>query len=145
LQNVDYDYLQDIAMAINTNGYEINTFEKGKVPRIAVQIHMFYLETLKETVTNLNQIPYTFDCFVSTDTEEKRQKILEIMTQHCRCRKTVVEVMQNRGRDVAPFLIQLAPILDQYDYIGHVHSKKTLQKHIQYSSFRRNGAETETV
>ncbi len=30
LQNVDYDYLQDIAMAINTNGYEINTFEKGK-------------------------------------------------------------------------------------------------------------------
>ena len=105
---------------------EKNTFEKGKVPRIAVQIHMFYLETLKETVTNLNQIPYTFDCFVSTDTEEKRQKILEIMTQHCRCRKTVVEVMQNRGRDVAPFLIQLAPILDQYDYIGHVHSKKTL-------------------
>lgn len=30
LQNVDYDYLQDIAMSIDTNGYDLNTFEKGK-------------------------------------------------------------------------------------------------------------------
>lgn len=30
LQNVDYDYLQDIAMSIYTNDYDLNAFEKGK-------------------------------------------------------------------------------------------------------------------
>lgn len=30
LQNVDYDYLQDIAMAINNNDYDLNTYEKAK-------------------------------------------------------------------------------------------------------------------
>lgn len=104
---------------------EREVFEKGEYSRIAVQVHIFYLDTLSEIIENLNQLPYSFDCFVSTDTEKKREEILEAMKRQCRCQKVEVKVLPNRGRDVLPFLTQLAPVLDQYDYIGHVHSKKT--------------------
>lgn len=93
--------------------------------RIAVQLHMFYLDTLEETISYLNQIPYAFDCYVSTNTEEKRKQIENIMRDTCKCRNVCVEVFANRGRDVAPFLVQMKERIAKYDYICHIHSKKT--------------------
>ena len=92
---------------------------------IAVQVHMFYLETLEETIANLNLIPFPFDVYVSTDTEEKRGQIEAAMRQRCRAAHVQVQVFENRGRDVAPFLVQMAPVYDRYDLICHIHSKKT--------------------
>lgn len=93
--------------------------------RIAVQLHMFYLDTLEETISYLNQIPYAFDCYVSTNTEEKRKEIERIMKETCKCKEVCVEVYTNRGRDVAPFLVQMKDRILQYDYMCHIHSKKT--------------------
>lgn len=93
--------------------------------RIAVQLHMFYLDTLEETISYLNQIPYAFDCYVSTNTEEKRKEIERIMKETCKCKEVCVEVYANRGRDVAPFLVQMKDRISQYDYMCHIHSKKT--------------------
>jgi len=104
---------------------EREAFERGEHSRIAVQVHIFYLDTLSDIIASLNQLPYSFDCFVSTDTEKKREEILCIMKRQCRCQKVEVKVLPNRGRDVLPFLTQMAPVLDRYDYVGHVHSKKT--------------------
>ena len=93
--------------------------------KIAVQIHMFYPETIEETIQNINQIPYEFDCYVSTDSEEKKNVIEKAFREKCRCVKLQVDVFKNRGRDVAPFIVQMAPILQQYSYVCHIHSKKT--------------------
>ncbi len=92
---------------------------------IAVQVHMFYLETLEETVENLNRIPFPFDCYVSTDTGEKQDYIRKTMSESCKAKQITVEVFENRGRDVAPFLTQMKDRYAQYDYICHIHSKKT--------------------
>ena len=94
-------------------------------PRIAVQIHMYYLETLDETIEELNMIPVPFDCYISTDTEEKKDIIQSRMSESCRADNVFVQTFENRGRDVAPFLVQISGVLDQYDYICHIHSKKT--------------------
>lgn len=93
--------------------------------RIAVQIHIFYLQTLEETTQQINQIPYPFDCYVSTDTEEKREIIERHFLKVGRQNALAVKVFPNRGRDVGPFLAQMAPVLARYDYIGHIHSKMT--------------------
>lgn len=101
-------------------------FEQTNIcPSIAIQIHMFYLATLEETIENLNQIPFSFDCYISTDTEYKKKIIEEAMAELCRANKVVVEVFENRGRDVGPFLCQMQKRYIQYDYICHIHSKKT--------------------
>lgn len=102
-------------------------FDRSGHPRIAVQIHLFYLELTDEIIDYVNHIPYAFDCFVSTDSEEKKDAILSAMERKCRCRSVRVEVFPNRGRDVAPFLMQMAPVLDQYDYVCHIHSKRTVR------------------
>lgn len=104
---------------------ELADFSSGDKIKIAVQAHLYYLDTLDEIIGQLNQIPYSFDCFISTDTKEKREEILHKMRRQCNYSKIQVDVIPNRGRDVAPMLIQLAPVIDNYEYICHIHSKKT--------------------
>lgn len=103
------------------NAEKADNFNK----KIAIQVHMYYLETLNETIQNMNYMPYEFDCYVSTDTSEKKEIIEKKLEQDCKCRKYVVQIFENRGRDVAPFICQMKPVIDQYDYICHIHSKVT--------------------
>ncbi len=98
-------------------------FEQGNHPRIAVQVHLFYTEILDEVIRYLNHIPYAFDCYVSTDTKAKGLIIAQAMDQHCQAKKVEVTCFENRGRDVAPFLIQMKPHIRSYDYVCHLHTK----------------------
>jgi len=106
---------------------EENVFRiKEDTPRIAVQAHVFYTDLLREIIEELNKIPYQFDLFITTDTQEKKEAILPIVQRDCHCRQVNILVLLNRGRDVAPFLVQMAPEINQYDYIGHIHTKRTV-------------------
>lgn len=100
-------------------------FSKTGKTRIAVQVHMFFLETLDQTIEYLRNIPYPYDCYVSTDTEAKRSVIEERFLKSGTQNRLFIEVLPNWGRDVRPMLCQLREVLEQYDYIGHFHSKKT--------------------
>lgn len=95
-------------------------------PHIAVQIHMFYLDVLDEIAENLNKIPFEYDCYISTDTQEKKMEISKKMQNVCNAARVIVDVFENRGRDVAPFIEQMRDHIDDYEYVCHVHSKKTV-------------------
>ncbi|MEN6596052.1 MAG: rhamnan synthesis F family protein [Clostridiaceae bacterium] len=99
--------------------------DSGSAPRICVQAHLFFLETMDELIDELNQIPFRFDCYVSTDTAEKKTRIERAFAGQCRAEHTFVECFINRGRDVAPFLLQMEPVIDNYDYMLHIHGKKS--------------------
>ena len=94
--------------------------------KIAVQVHLYYIELVDEIIVNLNTIPYKFDCFVSTDTEEKKEAIEKEFKDVSKALSIKVAVHQNCGRDVAPFLKQMKDEIDKYEYICHIHTKKTL-------------------
>lgn len=93
--------------------------------KIAVQIHLFYPDLCDEIITQLNYIPYEFDCYITTSDEEKKKIIEKEFSEKCYANKTIIEVTPNRGRDVAPFLVQMSKVIDEYDYICHIHSKKS--------------------
>lgn len=120
LMNIPFE---DDVLFLDKNSDE--TVSLGK-KRIAIQIHMFYLDTMDEIIECVNKIPFDFDCFVSTDTSEKSTIIKRTFENSCRCKNLFVEVFENRGRDVAPFIIQLSSRIDYYDYICHIHSKRTV-------------------
>lgn len=102
-------------------------FEAGHdQPRIAVHAHMYYTETLSDVMHALSVIPYRYDCYMSTDTQEKKTQIEAAWQKAGYAARLCVEVTPNRGRDVAPLLMQMGPVLSRYDYIGHVHSKRTV-------------------
>lgn len=99
-------------------------------PKIAFQIHAFFLEVLDEIIELLNEIPYPYDCYVSTDTEEKKEILCKVLSEQCPAHYVQVDVMENRGRDVGPFLQQMASVIGKYKYIAHLHTKKS--KHIDF-------------
>ncbi len=116
--------LNDDLIVINDSD-EVMAGSGFETKRIAVQIHMFYLDTLDETIEYLNNIPYKFDCYFSTDTEDKKKYIEEKVIADCNAENCIVEIYDNRGRDVAPFIMQMRKYFSNYDYICHIHSKKT--------------------
>lgn len=99
-------------------------------PAIALQVHAFFMDVMGEIVEILNSIPYPFDCYISTDTEEKKKEIVERLENECSIHYLQVDVMDNRGRDVGPFLQQMEPVIHNYKYIAHLHTKKS--KHVDF-------------
>ncbi|USF25742.1 hypothetical protein N510_000654 [Firmicutes bacterium ASF500] len=105
---------------------EKDAFQHGSnVPRIAVQAHVFHVDLLTSMVEQLNCIPYSFDLFVTTDTTKKKSAIEKILRGSCTCQKFEIQVLPNQGRDIAPFMVQMASEIDHYNYIGHIHTKRT--------------------
>lgn len=95
--------------------------------KIAVQVHVFYLDVFNELIDNLAKIPYDFDLFISTNDDKKKEKISKLLSaSKIKCKKIKIDVFDNIGRDIYPFLAQLSKIYKHYDIIGHFHTKKTL-------------------
>ena len=94
-------------------------------PKIAVQAHVFYLDLLEELLGQLAYIPVMYDLYISTDTIEKQKEIIK----WCEKRKIKnyrVDVFPNRGRDILPLLKQMKKRINDYEYLLHVHTKKSL-------------------
>ncbi|HEM5205394.1 TPA: alpha-L-Rha alpha-1,3-L-rhamnosyltransferase [Streptococcus suis] len=90
---------------------------------VAVHLHTFYIDLLPEFLTTFKTaFSFAFDLFLTTDTEEKKLEIEEIVATYDM--QAEVIVTGKKGRDVVPML-KLKQKLSQYDYIGHFHTKKS--------------------
>jgi len=73
-------------------------------------------------------IPFDFDCFITTDTDSKATLIREEFQKQVisGISDLIIDVVENRGRDIAPFLTQMQSVIDNYDYFCHIHTKKSV-------------------
>ena len=108
-------------------------FEKS----IAVQLHLFYVDLMQEFVDYLNNIPYDFDLFISVIDDEKVEEVRNLAQKIKKVNNIEVHTVENRGRDVAPFLVEFGSYLNKYDYVCHLHSKKSLYTGSEQSGWRR--------
>jgi len=95
--------------------------------KIAIQAHIHYTDLTDELLQYISNMPLKFDCFISTDTTDKAEYIRSRFNENeiDNIGKLQIDIHENRGRDVAPFIIQLSEYIQDYDYICHIHSKKT--------------------
>jgi len=105
---------------------EDKTLHMHEETKIAIQVHLYYDDLSDELIEHLNTIPYRFDCYISTDSNVKKQALEAKFTSLCKAVNIYIDVFPNQGRDVAPFLFQMKNIIDRYEYIGHIHTKKSL-------------------
>lgn len=99
---------------------------RGGGKKIAVHLHLFYEDMTETCIRYLNHIPDEYDLFVSLPGNRDIQPPLSRLTQGLiRARRVVVENVPNRGRDIAPFIIQFGERLVRYDVIAHFHTKKS--------------------
>jgi len=103
--------------------------------RVAVALHLFYVDLLEEILDYLENICEPFDLFITTPFEADVPRILA--TTGKRGLAVTIALTENKGRDVGPFLSLLrARMLDKYDAVLKLHSKKSLYSE-QGKSWRR--------
>ncbi|AND79152.1 rhamnan synthesis F family protein [Streptococcus pantholopis] len=90
--------------------------------KIAVHLHVFYLDLLPEFLLAFEQFHFDYDLFITTDSKEKEEDIQKLLLEQQK--QAQIFVTGNIGRDVLP-LLKLKDELKDYDYIGHFHTKKS--------------------
>lgn len=91
-------------------------------PKIAVHLHVHYLDPLAELLKTLANLPAPFDLFVTTTNmfEMERARITEHYPQ------AQVRQCPNQGKDIGPFIETLNHNeLDRYDLVLKLHGKKS--------------------
>jgi len=87
--------------------------------------HLFYEELAPEFQRYFQNISFPFDTFITTDKTSKRAKI-ESFFAGWQYGAVDVRIAENRGRDIAPKLVALKDVYETYDYVLHVHSKRSV-------------------
>ena len=93
--------------------------------KIVVQIHIFYEDLIEELINKTNNIPSKYDLYITTTSESINTKIKNYVKKHSNANYYEVLTVQNRGRDILPFLTQMRQIYKKYKYMCHIHSKKS--------------------
>jgi len=94
--------------------------------RAALHLHAFYPDLVPGVVKRLHFNASSPDLFVSVCTSEAAAEVRKALHGY-RGRLCDLQVTPNLGRDFGPLLTQFGRTLcDEYDIIGHLHTKKSL-------------------
>ncbi|HPC47822.1 MAG TPA: rhamnan synthesis F family protein, partial [Deltaproteobacteria bacterium] len=96
--------------------------------KIAIHLHLYYMDMADELLGHIACMPCGYDLFITVCDRDKVHSVEEKARNICgRCMEGLqVVAVPNRGRDISAFLVTLSPLYRKYDYICHVHSKKSL-------------------
>ena len=120
-------YLNSLSKAIFNLEYgaEYNLKHLENISKIAVQVHLFYLDLIKDIVNKTNNIPVKFDLYITIIYPQKYKQIKNYVKQFSKANFFEILIVENKGRDILPFLIQIKTRYRFYKYLCHIHSKKS--------------------
>jgi lipopolysaccharide biosynthesis protein len=104
-----------------------NFLRAGRFTRLppnyaAIVVHIYYEETWEDIAGVLKRLTIPFDLIVTT--VPGRDRLIDTIRGDFP--RADIEVMENRGRDVRPFLVLLeGGRLDCYRYVCKIHGKKS--------------------
>ena len=104
--------------------YDLNNSLNYKC-RIAIQIHLFYEDLILDIINKTNNIPVKFDLYITITSPEIYYKLENYIKNYSICNNYQILIVENKGRDVLPFLTQMKNHFKKYKYICHIHSKKS--------------------
>ncbi|MBA1158186.1 rhamnan synthesis F family protein [Microvirga mediterraneensis] len=96
---------------------------KVREPKVLGVIHCFYTDVAEEILREIASLDLQLSLVLTTDTEEKRHDLERLLEALHLSGKAVV--CPNRGRDVAPFLIEGKKFIHDAELIFHLHTKKS--------------------
>jgi lipopolysaccharide biosynthesis protein len=97
--------------------------ELSTYPRILAVIHGFYIDVADLILGQISSLGIPMRIVVTCDTSAKADAIRASLSSHSLAGEVVVA--PNRGRDVAPFIIEGAQFAKDADVILHLHTKKS--------------------
>ena len=116
-----------------SNNFKLNYNNINKID-IAIHIHIFYEDLFPKILRRINLIPFKYDLFISTVTEEKKLAIEKLLL-NSNHNIYEIKIFKNIGRDIYPFLTQMKNHFKHYKYICHLHTKKSVHKRLLGSNW----------
>ena len=98
---------------------------KNQKAKLEKQVHIFYKSLINEIINKINNIPFKFDLYISTNSTENKNIIETSLKNNSNVYNYEIVIFENKGRDVVPFLSQMKRKIKRYKYICHIHTKKT--------------------
>ena len=98
----------------------------GNAPqlRICIHAHIYNLSLVPEFLYYFSTFPFKFDLFITTPSDFACEYLNNIASACCgNLEKVVAIAVENRGRDVAPWIVEMGKRQWGYDIVCHVHSK----------------------
>ncbi len=105
--------------------FEASIMDKRPAMRIAVVLHLFYVDQAEAFLQRFNSIKEPFSLYVSTDTEDKAAVIKQVF-ELGPAREMEIRILPNRGRDIGPKLVGFADVYDRFDLVLFLHSKASI-------------------
>jgi rhamnosyltransferase len=94
--------------------------------KIAIHLHVYYIEMLKDYMTYFNAFDFEYDIYITTDSIAKKESIETLINNDLpKAKIRQIYVFENIGRDILPWL-KISSHLNKYDLVGHFHTKKTV-------------------
>ena len=93
--------------------------------RVALHLHLHFSEFASEFARRLSIIAMPVDIFI-TVTNVKALRAVEFAFSEYEYGAVQTLLVPNRGRDIGPLLIDLREPLSDYDIVGHLHGKRSL-------------------
>jgi glycosyltransferase involved in cell wall biosynthesis len=94
--------------------------------RTALHVHFHYPELHADFLAKINSNNSRCDLLLTTNDKRKAAILRSGMTNYANG-KVVIRVVHNRGRDIGAFLTGFGEdIAENYEIIGHLHSKRSL-------------------
>jgi len=93
---------------------------------IAINLHLYYPDLFQKFRDLLEGFPYRFDLYISVSDEEAACDALSVFSDLSNCGRVYVTHNTNIGRNFRSLLIDFRDALKTYDYIIHLHGKKSL-------------------
>jgi len=94
---------------------------------VGIHFHAFYPELVGEILPCLANFPASTVAYVTVCTEADRLFVERLarryLADHGLPQRIEVRLTENRGRDIAPFLVGCADIWTKHDLVLHLHSK----------------------
>ena len=130
-----YDIKNSLHLNYNLSENQV-TKKIENSPKVGLFFHIYFEDLIEECYRYALNMPEYADIFITTDKEEKKEKIEKIFSKMKN--KIDIKVIQNRGRDVSAFLIPNKEEILKYDYACFAHDKKTkqLQPEIKGEDFK---------
>lgn len=96
---------------------------------IGIHIHLYNMFLYEEILCYLKEFPFQFDLIITVTEKENVPIISKVYNQRIlqQVNNVYIKVVENRGRDVAPWIIATKEFQEKYDYFCHIHAKVSKQ------------------
>jgi FMN phosphatase YigB (HAD superfamily) len=105
--------------------------------KIAVVVHVYYVDLFEEVCLYLKNIPVKYTLLISVCRDDDCATITKKVNNLPNVEHVEIKIVENRGRDIAPFFVDFAQLIKNFEYVCKIHTKKSLFTGSERTEWRR--------